>query len=159
MEGIISGDGQTNEIDGEVERTGTYWVENIPILAETNELTLIATDVAGNSSSTNLTILKSHEDVGLVFESLPSGKDLYQPFGVVTGRVKPGYDVYVNGAKAVVEPNGHWRAENVPISAGGTASFDVTTVLTETNIVSKTSMKILIIFNYRQPMSDRNPLS
>jgi len=139
LKGIISGDGRTNEIEGLVERTGTFWVENIPILAETNELTLIATDAAGNSSSTNLTILKSH--VELVIESTPTGDDLYKSFGVVTGHIKPvGYDVYVNGAKAVVEPNGHWHSDKAPIYGMGTATFDVSAVLTETNNVSKTSI-------------------
>lgn len=130
MKGVISGGGITNEIGGLVERNGTFWVENIPILDETNELTLIATDAAGNSSSTNLTILKSH--VELVIDSTPTGKDLYLPTGAVTGRVAPGYDVYVNGAKAVVEPDGHWRVGNAPINAGGTACFDVTAVPAKT---------------------------
>jgi hypothetical protein len=135
LKGIISGGGQTNEIMGLVERNGTFWVENIPILAETNELNLIATDAAGNSSKTNLTIYKS--DVELVIESTPTGDDLYKPSGIVTGRVTPGYEVYVNGAKAVVDPNGHWRVEKTPIYGMGTATFDATAVPIETALAAK----------------------
>ncbi len=136
MKAIISGGGQTNQIKGGIERNGTFWVENIPLLAETNELTFIATDVAGNSSRTNLTILKSH--VEFVIDSTPTGDDLYKSFGVVTGRVAPGYDVYVNGVKAVVEPNGHWRVEKAPIYGSGTATFDASAVPTEMSLTAKT---------------------
>ena len=137
LKGIISGGGKTNEIDGMIERTGTFWVENIPLLADTNNLLLIATDAAGNSSMTNLTLYKS--DVDLAIDSTPSGQDLYKPFGLVTGHVKPGYDVYVNGAKAVVEPNGHWHADKTPIYGMGTATFDVTAVPAETSVAAKTT--------------------
>ena len=135
LKGIISGGGQTNEIPGLVERNGFFWVENIPILAETNELAFVATDAAGNSARTNLTIYKS--DIELVIESTPTGDDLYKPSGVVTGRVTPGYDVYVNGARAVVEPNGHWRAEKTPIYGMGTATFDATAIPTGTTLTAR----------------------
>ena len=131
LKGVISGGERTNEIRGLVERNGNFWLENIPLLAETNELALIATDAASNSSTTILTIYKS--DVDLVIESTPTGQDLYKSFGFVTGRVKPGYDVYVNGVKAVVEPNGHWHADKTPIYGMGTATFDVTAIPTETS--------------------------
>jgi hypothetical protein len=126
MKGVISGGGQTNEIEGLVERNGTFWVENIPVLAETNLLTLISTDAAGNASQANLVIYKG--GAGLVIESTPKGDDLWKPFGVVTGRVNPNYEVYVNGAKAEVSPDGHWRVEKAPIYGTGTATFDVTAV-------------------------------
>ncbi len=136
LKGIVSGGGQTNEIMGLVERNGTFWVKNIPILAKINELTFIATDAAGNSSRSNLTIYKS--DVEFVIESTPTGDDLHKPFGVVTGHVMPGYDVYVNGAKAVVEPTGHWHADKAPIYGENIATFEVTAVRAEASATTKT---------------------
>ena len=137
LKGIISGDGRTNEINGLVERNGTFWVENIPLLAQENVLTFVATDAAGNSSQTNLLLTKSAID--LVIESTPTGDDLWKSTGMVAGRVTPGYDVYVNGTKAVVSPDGHWRAEKVPIYGMGTATFDATAVPSETTWAAKNS--------------------
>jgi hypothetical protein len=139
MKGIISGGGRTNEVVGLVERYGNFWVENIPLLAATNELTLIATDAAGNSSITNLTIYRG--DTDLEIETIPQGQDLWKSCGTVTGHVNPGYDVYVNGVRAMVDQSGHWRVDNAPIYNAnpgmGTAIFDVTAVPTETTLAAK----------------------
>lgn len=137
MKGIISGGGHTNEINGLVERNGTFWVENIPILSNENILTFIATDAAGNSSQTNLLLTKS--EIDLVIESTPTGDDLYKPTGLVSGRVTPGYDVYVNGTKAVVSPDGQWRSDKTPIYGMGTATFDATAVPSEATWAAKNS--------------------
>jgi hypothetical protein len=137
MKGIVSGGGQTNEIGGLVERNGTFWVENIPLLAETNLLALISADASGNTSQTNLVIYKG--GAGLVIETTPQGDDLWKASGLVTGRVKPGYEVYVNGAKADVSPDGHWRVEKAPIYGRGTATFDVTAVPSTAAISARNS--------------------
>jgi hypothetical protein len=135
LKGIMVGGGRTNEVEGMVERNGMFWVEAIPLLAATNVLTFVATDVAGNTARTNLTLIKS--ELELVIETTPTGTNLYQSYGLVTGRVSPGYEVYVNGTKAVVEPNGHWRAEKTPIYGMGTATFDVSAVQIETGPSAK----------------------
>lgn len=135
LKGIISGGGQTQDLTGLVERNGTYWVENIPVLAKTNLLTLTATDAAGNSSQVKLHLFKS--EIELEIESTPTGEALYEPTGLVTGHVTPGYDVYVNGYKAVVKPDGRWRAEKTPIYGRGTATFDATAVPSEATWAAK----------------------
>jgi hypothetical protein len=54
--------------------------------------------------------------------------ELNQAFIVkVTGKVsEPAYTVFVNGVKGHNNGDGTWSAKNVPVTAGGTASFDVT---------------------------------
>ena len=78
-------------------------------------------------------------EVDFVIETTPKGNDLWQPHGLVTGHVTPGYDVYVNGAKAIVEPNGHWWVEHAPIYGTGTATFDATAVPSEATWAAKNS--------------------
>src|SRR5205807_1769097 len=57
----------TNGASALVERNGKFWAEDLPLAAGTNALTLTATDAAGNSSVTNLLVVKS--DVGLTINS------------------------------------------------------------------------------------------
>ena len=56
---IASTNGATNIINGLVGRDGKFWIENLPLNAGTNTLTLIATDAAGNTSVTNMAIVQS----------------------------------------------------------------------------------------------------
>jgi hypothetical protein len=44
---IVNTNGNTNIINGEVEREGTLWVENLPLSSGTNWLTLWVTNAAG----------------------------------------------------------------------------------------------------------------
>jgi hypothetical protein len=44
----------------------------------------------------------------------------------VTGKIsEPTYTVFVNGVKGHNNGDGTWSAKNVPVTAGGTASFDM----------------------------------
>jgi YD repeat-containing protein len=61
------------------ERTGLFWVDGLPLLPGTNLLTLTATDLAGNSSVTNITVVQS--DVLLTIDDFP-GQDLNAGFAV-----------------------------------------------------------------------------
>jgi len=120
----------TNTVTGIVERNGMFWVENLPLVAGANEWTLIATDAAGNVSSTNLSVVKS--SVTLTITSMPGGDELYKPTGTVQGTVSDmNYAVTVNGTNAVVDTanaNGdgsyNWTAENVPNYGQGTVTYD-----------------------------------
>jgi hypothetical protein len=40
-------------------RAGLFWLEGLPLSARTNQLSVTATDVAGNSNSTNIAIVQS----------------------------------------------------------------------------------------------------
>lgn len=121
----------TNTVTGIVERNGMFWVENLPLTAGNNEWTLIATDAAGNVSSTNLTVGKSTVTVAIT--STPTGDALYDPSGSVSGTVSDAsYSVTVNGAAAAVESSANgdgtynWMAEHVPNYGQGTVTYDVT---------------------------------
>ncbi len=107
-----------------MERNGTLWIEDLPLVSGTNLVTLVAEDAAGNLSSTNLSIVKS--TVTLTITSTPEGESLYEPFGTVAGTVSDAaYAVWVNGVAATVDEYGYWQAENVPVFGRGTAVFDV----------------------------------
>ncbi|HEX5221657.1 MAG TPA: hypothetical protein VFZ59_18985, partial [Verrucomicrobiae bacterium] len=120
---LVDTNGVTNEITGIVERNGMFWVEGLPLASGTNDLTLIATDSAGNVSSTNLSVVKS--SVTLTITSTPTGESLYTPNGTVSGTVSDtNYSVTVNGVAATVDEYGYWTAQNVPVMGQGTATFD-----------------------------------
>jgi hypothetical protein len=115
----------TNTVVGIVERNGMFWVEDLPLSAGVNAVRLIATDAAGNLSSTDLTVVQS--SVSLTIDSTPEGASLYEPTGNVSGTVsEASYAVSVNGVAATVDENGNWTAENVPNNGPGTATFDAT---------------------------------
>ena len=123
MAQVINGDGTTNQITGLVERNGNFWLENVP-LNGTNQITLQAADASGNNVATTNFIVNP-SSLNLTIDSTPTGNDLYQPYGSVSGTVSDGSaTVTVNGAAATVSGN-NWTATNVPISDQGTALFDV----------------------------------
>ena len=121
---ILNPNGDTNVVSGLVERSGQVWVNNLPLAAGTNTLTVKATDAAGNSTTTNLTLIQS----GVLVTMDPLASDqMNQSSVTVTGTINaPGYCVYVNGIKAEVnDADGTWGADGVAVSPTGTASFDV----------------------------------
>ena len=116
--------GDTNIVQGLVERNGTVWIRDLPLAAGTNILTLTATDAAGNTSTTNLTLVQS--GVLVTMDTLPSSQ-LNQSSVNVTGTINaPGYCVWVNGIQADLDDDaGTWEADGVAVSPTGTALFDV----------------------------------
>ncbi|HZT22069.1 MAG TPA: hypothetical protein VFB55_04090, partial [Verrucomicrobiae bacterium] len=56
---IVDASGNTNLVPVLVERDGNWWAENLPLSGGTNELTLTATDAAGNVVTTNISIIQS----------------------------------------------------------------------------------------------------
>lgn len=114
-------DGVTNRFEGLVERNGLFWIEDISLVAGTNLFTLTATDAAGNSSITNLSIVRA--DFNLMVNDLPA--DLNQSSITVQGTIdSSAYTVWVNGIKATLN-NGTWTADGVPVNEGGTAVTQV----------------------------------
>jgi len=85
--------------------------------AGSNRLTLIATDAAGNSCVTNITL--TNDVVGLTINDF-SGAGLNSPRIPVSGSISAsGYVVWVNGVQAVLDGL-NWEA-TVPLPPGGTA--------------------------------------
>jgi len=126
---IVDASGNTNVITGLVERNGMFWLENVP-LNGTSQISLQTMDAAGNATTNNITIMPSA--LTLTINSTPTGDDLYQPSGTVTGTVgDPDAVVTVNGQTATVDDSYanddgtyNWSADQVPIYGMGTATFD-----------------------------------
>jgi hypothetical protein len=121
---IVDAGGDSNAVNGLVERDGKFWVENLPLSLGTNMLTITASDAVGNISSTNLVLIQS----GVIISITPvASNQLNQTTATVAGTVSDSsYNVSVNGVAATVDGSGNWTATNVPINAGGTACFNVT---------------------------------
>jgi hypothetical protein len=112
--------GDTNNYGGFVERDGRFWLENLPLQAGTNRLAITATDAAGNSATTNLTLLGSPLALTMDPVSLSS---LHQIEVSASGTLSdPSCSLTVNGIAASVDGT-NWTAANVPVNAGGVATF------------------------------------
>ena len=109
--------------NGLVERDGRFWLQNLPLNPGTNVFTMTATDAAGNSASTNLTLVQS--GVTLTMDTVDASQ-LNQVQVNVTGAISPGYAVWVNGMQGTNNGDGTWLANKVPVTVGGVASFDIT---------------------------------
>jgi len=118
----------TNEnlqtIPGLVERGGYFWVENVPLQAGDNNITIIATDAAGNSSSTNIGVSQSETTLTIT----PLGADaLESAFATVYGTVDDmNCDISVNGVEGINWGDGTWEVDNVPMPQGGTVMLVAT---------------------------------
>lgn len=121
----VSGSGQGKTIAGKVERNGRFWLERIPLAAKTNHLKVTVTDIVGNHTATNLTLIRSDDKI--VIDPVPE-KQLHQIQVTVTGKISPpNRFVWVNGLPATVAADGQWTAKGVPLSkTDGVAIFDVT---------------------------------
>jgi hypothetical protein len=117
--------GKSQTINGLVERGGQFWLENIPLSPGTNTLVITATDAADNTATTNLTLTQGRVTLTM---DVVNPNELNQAYIVkVTGKISElAYTVFVNGVKGHNNGDGTWSAKNVPVTVGGTASFDVT---------------------------------
>jgi hypothetical protein len=130
MIAVVAANGKTNMIEGVVEREGYFWVEDMPLGGGTNYLLLTATDAAGNSSSSNVFVIKSEELLTIDIGAIPPAQ-LWRPTVTVTGKVSPSdQDVWVNGVQAAVLADGSWIAEKVPVISptDGTTVFNATAI-------------------------------
>jgi hypothetical protein len=109
----VDANGQTNVFTGPVGRDGKFWIQNLPLNAGANTFTLTVTDVAGNMSTTSLTVTQG--GAGLVIDPIPPNQTK------VTGKINSNtYTVLVNGVPATISPTPTggvytWEADNVPI--------------------------------------------
>jgi hypothetical protein len=113
---------KTTVVNALVERDGHFWAQNLPLSDGENYLTMTATDAAGNVSTKSITVLKSA--VSLTFNEV-SPDQLWNPNVTASGTIDSSdYAVWVNGVRASMV-NGTWQAQNVPMTPGGTAVFQV----------------------------------
>ena len=117
---LVDTNGDTNVFAGLVERDGHFWVENLPLLAGPNYLTLTVTDVVGNVAMTNITVFPGA--VALTITA-PTPDQLWQQGITVNGTISDAtdYTVWVNGVAAAVNGDGTWTASPVYLPRGGTA--------------------------------------
>ncbi len=120
MAQLVDTNGDTNVFEGLVERDGHFWVENLPLLAGPNYLTLVVTDVVGNVAMTNITVFPGA--VALTITA-PTPDQLWQQGITVNGTISDAtdYTVWVNGVAATVNGDGTWTASPVNLPQGGTA--------------------------------------
>ena len=122
---ITDNSGNTNALNGLVERSGKFWVENLPLNSGTNTVTLKVTDAAGNSITNSFNVVQSA--VSLTVDAVGDPQQLWQPTVNLTGTISDSsYAIWVNGVKGHNNGNGTWSASNVPVNDGGTASFTAT---------------------------------
>jgi len=122
---ITDNNGNTNTLNGLVERSGKFWVENLPLNSGTNTVTLNVTDAVGNSITNSFNVVQSA--VSLTVDAVGDPQQLWQPTVNLTGTISDAsYAVWVNGVKGTNNGNGTWSASNVPVNDGGTASFTAT---------------------------------
>jgi hypothetical protein len=120
---LTNTNGNTRQFTGLVERYGRFWLENLPLNNGTNYLSITITDVASNSVTTNIVVMKS----ALTFTINPvtPDSDLWKPKVNLTGLINdPNQAVWVNGVKGHNNGHGAWSATNVPTSSGGVANFN-----------------------------------
>jgi hypothetical protein len=116
--------GVPQTIPGLVERGGQFWLENVPLNPGNNAIAVTATDAAGLAATTNLTL--TQVGLTLTMDAVDSNQ-LNQVYLNVTGTISDStYAVWVNGVQGSISGGSNWSATNVPVTAGGTGSFDVT---------------------------------
>ena len=122
---VTDSNGDTNVINGLVERNGRFWVENLPLNSGTNSVSITVSNAAGNMTVTNINLVQSSLTLTLTPVADPS--QLWQPTLSVGGNISdPGYAVWVNGVQGTNNGDTTWSAANVPVTPGGVAVFDVT---------------------------------
>jgi hypothetical protein len=122
---VAGTNGNSRTLFGLVERTGKFWVDSIPLAGGTNVVAFSITDAAGNSSTTNISVVRSA--LRLTMNPVTPASQLWQPAVNVSGTISdPSYAVWVNGVKASNPGNGTWTAANVPVTQGSAAVFQMT---------------------------------
>ena len=107
-------------INGLVERGGNLWVQNVPLVAGTNNFTVTATDAAGNMSTNNINVVQS--SLSLVITPLTT-EAMNCGYAMVTGTVDdPDATIIVNGIPGT-NYYGNWEVDNVPLPPGGTVTL------------------------------------
>ena len=120
---IQNSQGQIHEGYAIVERNGKVWVKNLPVHPGSNEVTVVATDAAGNSSTNRFNVGRS--SVTVTMQPLEPDQ-LNKPLVNVHGTVSDATcGVKVNGVEATVHSDGTWEAQKVRVSPTGVAKFDI----------------------------------
>jgi len=83
-----------------VERNGNFWIQNIPLAAGTNALSITVIDVVSNAAVTNISVVQS--PLALAINPVTPSSQLWQPTVNVTGTISDTtYAIWVNGVKGL----------------------------------------------------------
>jgi hypothetical protein len=116
---MVDTNGNTNTFNAMVGRDGNFWFQCLPLDSGTNLFTLMVTDVVGNITITNLTVVQG--DSGLNID--PMSEDQTNVTGEISVKT---YTVWVNGVEAALSstPNGNgvytWEANNPSVGPNNT---------------------------------------
>jgi hypothetical protein len=117
---IVDGNGDTNVVNGIVERNGNFWVENLPLAAGSNWLMLSAADACNNVTVTNIGVYQSSVGLSISYIDAITNQSTVAVQGTIG---TTGYSVWVNGVKASIAGGGGWSAANVPVNGVGTSAI------------------------------------
>lgn len=106
-------------------RDGMVWVEALPLSKGLNEVTIVATDVVGNSSTNHLGVTRSL--ISITMQPLTKEQST-RSSATIKGTVSEATcTVKINGITATVHPDGTWEAHGVPINrTDGMEAFKIT---------------------------------
>jgi len=121
---ITDTNGDTNVVQGLVERSGLVWLQDLPMGAGTNTITVSAVNGAGYTNNIKVSIVQSSDT--MTTDPISSDQ-LNQTNITVTGTLSnPADNVVVNGVEAdYYDDAGNWAADGVPVNATGTAYLNV----------------------------------
>ncbi|MEI6077297.1 MAG: hypothetical protein WCS94_17080, partial [Verrucomicrobiota bacterium] len=124
---VVATNGETNTVSGVVERSGRFWLDNLPLTGGTNIVTITASNVMGKAATITLNLVKN--DMTLTLDDISDSTELWQPTIDLRGKVSdPTAAIYVNGVEGSNHGDGTWSASNVPVTEGGVAIFDLNAV-------------------------------
>lgn len=157
---IINTNG-TNTTSGMVERNGRFWIDEVPLVQGSNDVIVITTDAAGNSTTTNIVLVGS--SILLTIETV-SEDALTNRTATVSGTVSgTNYNVWVNGVQATVDGAGNWSATEVPVIGHGAATFDAVAYMngSEQPAVNQSHAKerpaMIYVYNHTDGWNERFP--
>ena len=106
-----------------VERDGRFSVSGLPLAADTNSLTVTATDAAGNSGTRSWTVRKGALVATVTVDPITADQ-LTGTTVTLTGTINTnGLKIWGNSVQATIS-NGLWTA-TLPTPDGGIANFDI----------------------------------
>jgi len=117
---VIVGAAGAVEVAGVVLPSGRFYVESIPLAAGSSSLTVYAKDAAGNESQQALWLERAQVQLAVDDVAITPRAVLVDVSGFVSD---PGKAVTVNGVAAVVAPDGHWTASNIPLEGDDPPRF------------------------------------
>jgi hypothetical protein len=120
---IVASDGTTNLYTAIVERNGRFWLDNLPLYADTNIVTITATDAGGNATITNIAYIKSAVTIQI---NTLADEDMKSSYTCMSGTISDtSYTLKINGAETTLDSSGNWSTPtNAPVYSGGGSTVD-----------------------------------